>query len=534
MPLRIAIGILESTHESYAINIIRNHTTQRHAEGESFVKTKLNLLLCLVAAATLAFHSASASAEGQRYIVMANSNAAGPAIANAIEAGGGTVVREISQLGMLVVESGDRRFIENTSRIRGVAAVAEDALIEFDSPRVGDSLQIHGTEPGNGFLDGLTWGVETVGAPAAWAAGNKGAGVRVAVLDAGIDHDHPDLAAHINAAASASYVPCLDGFEIPEVPEGGNCDGDYEDWRIVTPGFNHGTHVAGTIAATGDLGVTGVAPEAEIMVVKVCTEFFNACFTSSIIEGLVHAADNGADLANMSLGGLRRMRNDFVKVCKTPEEDGGWGWPARACGQVARFFATGQDDYVANTITIYRRAFEYASQAGVTVILSSGNSAINSDTSKDIWLAFADFPHTIAVNALGPLGWCLDPTTSTDEPASYTNYGQSTTDFAAPGGDFDGLFMGSPYTDFCAVDGIGVPAWVHDMVLSTINNGWGWAAGTSMAAPHATGVAALLISANGGPMSPAQVEQALKANADDLGKPGHDAIYGAGRVHSGH
>ena len=78
------------------------------------------------------------------------------------------------------------------------------------------------------------------------------------------------------------------------------------------------------------------------------------------------------------------------------------------------------------------------------------------------------------------------------------------------------------------------PAYIFDGVFSTIAGGWGWAQGTSMAAPHATGVAALIIAANGGSMSPSQVEQALKASAQDLGKPGHDEIYGSGRVWAGH
>jgi len=79
---------------------------------------------------------------------------------------------------------------------------------------------------------------------------------------------------------------------------------------------------------------------------------------------------------------------------------------------------------------------------------------------------------------------------------------------------------------------------VFDLVFSTSNrvgtsNRYAWAAGTSMAAPHATGVAAIIIGRNGGPMKPAAVEAALRASADDLGKPGNDDAYGAGRVNAG-
>lgn len=468
---------------------------------------------------SLAARGAADQAGGGAFMVMARSNSLPESLADQIGALGGTVVREIPQIGVLVAYSEDSDFAANVSRLSTVQTVVPDQLMEFEDPTMGDALVDHSSLSGAGFFDALTWGIDAVGAPAAWAAGNRGAGVRVAVLDAGIDMNHPDVAPNVNVGLSTSFVPCIIS----------NCDGAVEDWRI-TPGFyfNHGTHVAGTIAANGNLGVTGVAPEAELMVVKVCTEFFNACFTSAIVSGLVHAADADADLVNMSIGGLRRMRNDFVPFCRS------LGIPTRDCGRLARFFVTQQDDFVHNTILVYKRALEYAHRQGTTVIVAAGNNAMDADHNKDIKLVFGDFPHTIAVSALGPLGWCIDPSTSTDEPAYYTNTGRSIVDVAAPGGSFFGSFLGPPYTDPCSVGPLTRSAYVFDGVFSTIAGGWGWAQGTSMAAPHTTGVAALLIHANGGSMSPAQVEQALKAAAVDLGEPGHDAVYGSGRVSAGY
>jgi subtilisin family serine protease len=408
--------------------------------------------------------------------------------------------------------------------VRGISAVVPDALVEMPDGTAGEDLQSHDPIAYGAAtsLNDLLWGLDAVGAPEAWAAGQRGAGVRVAVLDAGIDHDHPDLAPNLNSALSASFVPCFFGV---------NCDGAVEDWRI-RPGFyfNHGTHTSGTIAAADNgNGVTGVAPDAEIVSVKVCTEFANACFTSSILAGLVHAADIDADLVNMSLGGIRRMRNDFVKQCQNA------GLPAPYCASLVKFNAKGQANYVANTITVYRRAFEYASQAGTTVIVSAGNSGVNFDRTKDFWAAFADFPHTVGVSALGPVGWCLDPSSAdVNQLAYYSSYGQSIIDVSAPGGNFYGAFLGAPYSNPCTVSGVTRPAWAFDGVMSTISGGWGWAQGTSMAAPHATGVAAIIIGANGGDMSPAAVERSLKRLATDLGSPGHDGIYGAGRVGTGY
>ena len=73
---------------------------------------------------------------------------------------------------------------------------------------------------------------------------------------------------------------------------------------------------------------------------------------------------------------------------------------------------------------------------------------------------------------------------------------------------------------------------VFDFVLSASPGGWFFAAGTSMSAPHVSGVAALIISKNGGSMSPAQVYAALKASADDVGSRGRDDYHGHGRVNA--
>jgi subtilisin/minor extracellular protease Epr len=92
----------------------------------------------------------------------------------------------------------------------------------------------------------LPWGVDRIGAPAVHAAGNKGTGINVAVLDTGIDKDHPDL----------SYVY---GYDFS-----GDNDPDPEDY------VGHGTHVAGTVAALdNDIGVIGVAPEANLYILKI-------------------------------------------------------------------------------------------------------------------------------------------------------------------------------------------------------------------------------------------------------------------------
>ena len=113
--------------------------------------------------------------------------------------------------------------------------------------------------------------------------------------------------------------------------------------------------------------------------------------------------------------------------------------------------------------------------------------------------------------------------------AYYSNYGRTIIDFAAPGGSNE-LFYLLENPDAICLSG-GFLAWCEffDMVLS---NGPGeqffFAQGTSMSAPHAAGVAALIVGKNGGDMNPKQLHNAMKKCALDLGQRGNDPIYGSG------
>ncbi|WP_367130550.1 S8 family serine peptidase [Saccharothrix sp. HUAS TT1] len=115
-----------------------------------------------------------------------------------------------------------------------------------------------------------------VGAPTAWRAGHTGKGVKVAVLDTGVDQDHPDLVGH-------------------EVAER-----NFTDDPDSTDGVGHGTHVAATIASSGP-EYRGVAPDADLLDGKVCA--VAGCQESAIVAGMQWAAEQGADIVNISLGG---------------------------------------------------------------------------------------------------------------------------------------------------------------------------------------------------------------------------------------
>lgn len=399
---------------------------------------------------------------------------------------------------------------DDPSAYRGVAStVVRDVTLDFLEPVETVTFEGNANPASSGDNDplfGLLWGLDAINAPEAWNAGSRGDGVRVAVLDSGIDADHPDLAANLNRGLSRSFV-----------------EGEGYDVNLPAGTFNHGTHVAGTIAAVDNtIGVVGVAPGAEIVAVKVLSEVTGSGSFGGIISGIVYAAGPAvdADVINMSLGGTL-PKNGYTYE----EED----------GTVVKVGA----NEVAELLTALSKATSYAYQQGTTVIASAGNDARNAEQDKATVSVPGASANVLTISATGPEGWARNPATNLDTAAYYTNTGQSLIDFAAPGGDVDfdlrpGGTANRANWPLCTVQGTTNYCYIFDLVLSTVTGSYGWAAGTSMAAPHAAGVAALIIAENGGSLKPAQVEQIMRARADDLGKRGNDDVYGAGRVSTGY
>ena len=251
------------------------------------------------------------------------------------------------------------------------------------------------SEPGQGL-----WGLEKIGAPAAWAAGNRGQGVTVAVLDTGADLEHPELSLWTNPGEVPGDGLDNDGNGIIDDVHGYNAAE-----QTGNPGSDdaHGTHVAGTIAGR----VTGVAPEARVVPIRIYDED-DWTDSATLIRALTYAAAAGASVTCNSYSGL--MASQAVK--------------------------------------------EAFANAPMLHVFAAGNYHSDNDA-KPTYPANYELANSLVVAA----------SDRHDQLADFSNYGRQSVDLAAPGVD---VYSTTPY-----------------------GNHGTWS-GTSMAAPHVAGAAALL------------------------------------------
>ncbi len=416
----------------------------------------------------------------KNYMVITEPGELTKSVESFLKTSGGEIVRSIPEIGISVVSSKDADFIQNTMKNKDVTSVVPDYEIAWIPSTEGEQVSspteqvtpysIGDLEPFYGYL----WGMDAIDAPEAWNAGYTGKGASVFVLDSGIDAEHPDLAPNLNTAISRSFI-------------------NNEDWNI-RPGtfFNHGSHVAGTIAAAQNgRGVIGVAYEAELVAVKVLSEYSGSGPFSSISAGIVYAGDNSADVINMSLGATLNKNGKLVDANGVA-----YKIPAK---------------YIMEIVNAQQRAVDYAFQKGSLLIASAGNDGVNYDGNSAYIKLPGGLNNIVTISATAPEGWNFDPSSNYDVPSSYTTHGRSLVDLAAPGGDADVSIL--------------------DAIVSTGSTGYYFSAGTSMAAPHAAGVAALIVGKNG-KMSPHELEKQLINSADQVDGDGQSIFFGKGRVNA--
>jgi lantibiotic leader peptide-processing serine protease len=453
-----------------------------------------------IASAFVACLVVSSSALASGHIVTFKGSGAPADFAKAVAAHGGSVVY---QHPILALVSGlDDTGAAALGAVAGVDQVEADQTFQLDaSADVAEEFYAAPASPANPTLAvryPRQWHLRAIGADAAWAANRLGSStVTVAILDTGIDREtspHADLNGRVDYTRGAQFQ--LDNAAC--IPVGFT-------FKPTDDLMFHGTHVAATVSSNA-VAAAGVTSGVTLVPVKVlgltntapavaapgtCTGGSGSL--SAVLAGVLHAADIDADVANMSLGG---------------------GFSKAANG---RF------------IGMINKVFNYAHRKGLLVVVSAGNEALDLDHDGNLYKTYCTTPNTVCVSATGPTkattGLVFE---NVDSRAGYTNIGRSAISVAAPGGTGSGSAAAQRQNGYvtaaCSRSAVSAGLGVCGTGTFTVGSN-----GTSMASPHVSGLAALIVEMIGKD-KPAQVKAILEQTADDLGQPGTDPVYGKGRI----
>lgn len=365
---------------------------------------------------------------------------------------------------------------------------APDIEYEFEQPVASHEHDGAGDEP----LYPLQWDKQDLRVPEAHDV-TRGEGTRVAVIDSGVAAGHPDLQHAVNIDLSRNFTD--DGYGVG-APYGGY----------------HGTHIAGIITANdrNETGVTGTAPATEIVDCRVFSQNDTASF-GTVVAAMVYSAEISCDAANLSLGAYPIPRNN----------PGSGNDGDRSFGQLYG--------------KLLNRATSYARRQGTLLVVAAGNDGADLQHDGQSISLPNEAANVMSISATGPIGfqWGESGVESPAEtPAYYTNYGTNALDLGAPGGNTDQDVVALPPDERPT-------GWFHDLVLNCTatpiyddktylgaDHSYGWAAGTSMAAPQVAGAAALVTSEHPSD-NPNQIKSRLK-RAGAVPEEFDKTRYGAG------
>ncbi|MGH7648775.1 MAG: S8 family serine peptidase [Gemmatimonadaceae bacterium] len=438
------------------------------------------------------------------YIVQAGSGGQIPAsVKAAIRNAGGRIVRVQPDMSLALV-TGLTAAAANRLRTSGAVGMilpnvrrqyVHDPLVRTRTVKLGDRLAVRPSaarrvsaldinDPRTAeFFDSAQWNMKQVHADSAWQVTSQGAGAKVFILDTGVDTTHIDLVGRIDGTLSTSVVFAPnDTVDSVPLPFGHDVVG-------------HGTFVSSLIASNS-LGVAAVAPQAHLVMVRVLDDQGSADdFT--VISGILYAADNGADVINLSLGG----------------------------------YLSRDDPFQLAVVDLIQRTVDYATARGALVVAAGGNSAVNTNTATGpTGGSYADSIQTpgggirqvVSVGATGPINQ-----QNFDMIAQYSNFGKADIAVFAPGGNITDTIAEDLVLGACS-------SFTADQRLTAClgsDTTYVFEAGTSFAAPMVSAEAAVIIGQALSKPTPAQLEACLLNTADVLpGTSRPDINYNFGRI----
>ena len=483
-------------------------------------------------AATPALSPAAVGAALNVHVVRFAKGTSPAAMRAAVQAAGGEVQTDLSGLGRLAVTSDNPAFRQAMRAQAGVEAVWADKLVSIPtrdaaaggasqaapsgtSATIPDPWHDLDTFWGENAPGVLQWDDDRNGARKAWNTTWGDPSVRVAVIDTGVDFSHPELRDVVDKQLFANTIPCnlLTSVFGPKL---GQRDCSMTDTE------GHGTWVASRIAgAVNGFASNGVAPKSRIVGYKALSTTLGGGLTSWIVDGMYRACNSGSDIINMSLGGYNKLGAD-------DEDTLMWVDAVNYCRAkgTAILASAGNDHVRINRVdlTVGDRALKGVGQVTATpegVALMAPGSNLATYDYRGMIETPAGIPGVIMVsaanNANGPAGAALNHLASKptegkqDQLTYYSSYG-ARVDITAPGGArkynvprYDGgagdiLYGGwgtlgalTKNGEICQDPALSSPL---TFACFTVNGAaFGWLQGTSMSAPNASGVAALILAA---------------------------------------